>query len=47
MTYRIDPAQTADRPRLIEVWEAAVRATHHFLGEEDIQFYRRMLAESM
>ena len=45
MTYRIDPAQTADRPRLIEVWEAAVRATHHFLPEDDIQFYKRMLRE--
>lgn len=45
MTYRIDPAQIADRPRLIEVWEAAVRATHHFLPEDDIQFYKRMLRE--
>lgn len=34
-----------DRPRLLAVWEAAVRATHHFLAEEDIGFYRRMLAE--
>lgn len=45
MTYRIDPAQIAERPRLIEVWEAAVRATHHFLPEDDIQFYKRMLRE--
>ncbi|MBM7061427.1 GNAT family N-acetyltransferase [Pseudomonas sp. UL073] len=29
----------ADLPRLLEVWEAAVRATHHFLSEADIRFY--------
>lgn len=26
--------------RLIEIWEASVRATHTFLSEGDIQFYR-------
>lgn len=45
MQYRIDKPLAADMPRLLEVWEAAVRATHHFLAEADIQFYRRMLRE--
>ncbi|HST06924.1 MAG TPA: GNAT family N-acetyltransferase, partial [Gemmatimonadaceae bacterium] len=27
----------ADRPRLMEVWEASVRATHHFLSERDLE----------
>jgi putative acetyltransferase len=27
----------ADRPRLMEVWEASVRATHHFLSESDLE----------
>lgn len=45
MNPRIEPARPADRPRLVEVWEAAVRATHHFLPEEDLQFYKRMLRE--
>ena len=45
MSPRIEPARPADRPRLVEVWEAAVRATHHFLPEEDLQFYKRMLRE--
>lgn len=26
-----------DMPRVVEVWEASVRATHHFLTEADIQ----------
>ncbi len=25
---------------LIEIWEASVRATHHFLQEEEIDFYK-------
>lgn len=25
---------------IIEIWEASVRATHHFLSEEDIAFYK-------
>jgi putative acetyltransferase len=28
----------ADLPRIFEVWESSVRATHHFLSEADIQF---------
>lgn len=34
---------TADYPRLVEVWEASVRATHHFLKEEDIQFFKPLI----
>ena len=26
--------------RCAEIWEAAVRATHHFVKESDIVFYR-------
>jgi putative acetyltransferase len=33
--HRVQPAE---RDRLLEVWEASVRATHHFLAESDIQF---------
>lgn len=25
---------------LLKIWESSVRATHHFLSEEDIQFYK-------
>jgi putative acetyltransferase len=30
---------------LLEVWEASVRATHDFLSEEDICFYRRLIKD--
>ena len=33
---KIDKATPADAPRLFEVWEASVRATHDFLSEEAI-----------
>ena len=33
-------SSNADHPRLLEIWEAAVRATHHFLSEEDIATFR-------
>lgn len=32
----ISPATPADAPRLFQVWEAAVRATHDFLSDEAI-----------
>lgn len=28
---------------VINVWEASVRATHHFLKEEDIQYYKPLI----
>ena len=43
--WHLGAVDGTDRPHLLRVWEAAVRATHHFLAEEDIQFYRRMLGE--
>lgn len=30
----IRPLNAADYPRLMEIWESAVRRTHHFLKEE-------------
>lgn len=34
---KIELASPADAGQLFDVWERAVRATHHFLGEEGIQ----------
>lgn len=31
--------------RLLEIWEAAVRATHTFLEEKDILFYRPLIRD--
>lgn len=41
--YPITVPQTTDYPSLIGVWEAAVRATHHFLQEEHIQFFKPLI----
>ncbi|TCD10829.1 GNAT family N-acetyltransferase [Pedobacter frigidisoli] len=32
-----------DYPEIITVWEASVRATHHFLTESDIQTYKALI----
>jgi putative acetyltransferase len=34
------PILPDDYPRVVDVWEAAVRATHHFVTESDIQFFK-------
>lgn len=41
----IIPAIPTDYPELIVVWEASVRATHHFLSEADIQAYKKLILE--
>jgi len=35
--------QKSDYPEIIEVWESSVRATHHFLSEEDIQYFKPLI----
>ncbi|SFC84091.1 Ribosomal protein S18 acetylase RimI [Parapedobacter composti] len=37
--HEIFAAQPADVSRLLEIWEASVRATHHFLSEGDIRYF--------
>lgn len=39
----IEPAQPAQFPRLIAIWESSVRATHAFLQESDIASLRPLL----
>ncbi|REA62657.1 GNAT family N-acetyltransferase [Dyadobacter luteus] len=41
--YTIEPASVKDYPRLLSIWEAAVRATHDFLQEEHITFYKQQI----
>ena len=42
-TFIIDRVTKADYQELIIVWEASVRATHDFLSETDIAFYRNLI----
>lgn len=41
----IDAARKADHPKLIEIWEASVRATHDFLAEEDLLELKPLILE--
>ncbi len=37
---RVDEVRPDELDDLLAVWEASVRATHHFVGEADIQFFK-------
>lgn len=41
--YLIEPVAPSDFDEITAVWEASVRATHHFLKEEDIQYFRPLI----
>jgi len=41
----IRPPHRRERARLVALWERSVRATHTFLTEEDITFYRPLTAQ--
>ena len=43
----VDVVHEADVPRLVEVWEASVRATHDFLSEADIVGYRPVVRDQL
>lgn len=45
MQYRIDKPTKHNYPELIDVWEKSVRATHHFLPEDYIQYLRPLILE--
>lgn len=38
-------AGEGDYAEIVEVWEASVRASHHFLSEEDIRFLRPLVRD--
>src|SRR5687768_14410680 len=42
-SFPIEVPEESDYPKLVEVWEASVRATHHFLMEKDIEFFRPLI----
>ncbi|MDX1759970.1 MAG: GNAT family N-acetyltransferase [Arenibacter algicola] len=43
MTYKIDTISKTEYPEVVVVWEASVRATHHFLDEKDIQYFKPLI----
>lgn len=44
---QIRHARPDDLDALLDVWERAVRATHDFLAESDIQFYRPLVRDAL
>ncbi|MCV9389349.1 GNAT family N-acetyltransferase [Reichenbachiella ulvae] len=43
MIPNIQKVAKTDYPEIVEVWEASVRATHDFLKEEDIQYFKPLI----
>jgi putative acetyltransferase len=43
----IRPARPGDRAGLLSLWERSVRATHHFLTEQDIVTLRPLVAQEL
>jgi len=43
----ISPIQPEDYPRVLEVWEASVRATHDFVSEDDIQLFNPLVRDEL
>lgn len=43
MPYFIEPYRQQNRFEIIEIWEKSVRATHHFLKTEDIDFFKTLV----
>nr|WP_315157420.1 hypothetical protein [uncultured Flavobacterium sp.] len=45
MKYKIDNITKTEYNEVVNIWEASVRATHHFLKEEDIQYFKSLVYE--
>ncbi|MBK8023371.1 MAG: GNAT family N-acetyltransferase [Chloroflexi bacterium] len=41
----IFPVHAEDYPRVVEVWEASVRATHDFVSSSDIEIFRPIVRD--
>jgi putative acetyltransferase len=43
----VDTVRPDDMPRLVETWEASVRATHDFLAEADIERFKPVVRDDL
>lgn len=43
MKYKIDNIKKEEYSEVVQVWEASVRATHHFLKEADIKYFKPLI----
>lgn len=44
---QVTPATLDEVPRLVDVWEASVRATHHFLAPGDVEIFRPLVRDAL
>ena len=47
LQHGVSTAYTEDYSRVVEVWEASVRATHHFVSESDIEIFRPLVKDEL
>lgn len=43
MKQEIDTIDKSEYLEVVDVWESSVRATHHFLKEEDIEYFKPLI----
>ncbi|SHH66202.1 putative acetyltransferase [Chryseobacterium oranimense] len=43
MLHQIRLAKAEDYPKIMEIWESAVKATHDFLAEEDFNYFKEAI----
>lgn len=43
MEYKIEDIKKTEYNEVVNIWEASVRATHHFLKEEDILYFKPLI----
>ena len=43
MDQRIDKVDKSEFQEIVNIWEASVRATHDFLTEEDIEYFKPLI----
>ena len=43
MELKIDTIDKTEYQEVVDVWESSVRATHHFLKEEDIEYFKSLI----
>lgn len=44
-TFKLAVPKQSDFPRLLEIWEASVRATHDFVTDGDIELFKTIIKE--
>ena len=44
--YSIQVPVEAEYDKLLEIWESSVKATHDFISDDDVQFFKKLIVEN-